>query len=162
MPQNTYYSADEYYIDENSSDERSSQASDHSSKHEEHKCRKCRRQSPPPPRPREKCNVCKEPKREKCNKCGKSHRHSERRSKCERPSKSDCKCKYEKKRSDCEKPEKVIHDDCGKCIVIKIRPCKQYITVLCTNIQLMLILVSHCTFAQHIQSRIIITEIYLV
>ena len=122
MPQNTYYSADEYYIDENSSDERSSQASDHSSANDAHKCSKCRRKSPP--RSREKCNVCKEPKREKCNKCGKSHRHSERRSKCERPSKSDCKCKFEKKRSDCGKPEKVIADDCGKCIVIKIRPCK--------------------------------------
>ena len=151
MPQNTYYSADEYYIDENSADERSSQASDHSSTHEVvrscNKCRKCRRQSPPPPRPREKCNYCKEPKREKCNKCGKSHRRSEREirernsrcerhSKSERRSKSDCKsdcksecktdCKYkcEKKQSECIKTEKVIHDDCGKCIVIKIRPCK--------------------------------------
>ncbi len=129
MPQNTYYSADEYYIDENSSDERSSQASDHSSTHEAHKCSKCRPKSPP--RTRGKCNVCKEPKREKCNKCGKSHRRSEHR-KSERHCKSepkpeckpDCKCKCEKKRSECGKPEKVIADDCGKCIVIKIRPCK--------------------------------------
>ncbi len=139
MPQNnTYYSTDEYYIDENSSDERSSQASDHSSTHEVvrsgNKCHKCRRQSSPPPRPREKCNCCKEPKREKCNRCGKSHRRSksEKHDKCEKRTKSECKtdckpdCKYkcEKKHSECIKPEKVIHDDCGKCIVIKIRPCK--------------------------------------
>lgn len=134
MPQNTYYSADEYYIDENSADERSSQGSDHSSTHESHKCSKCRRQSPPRHRHREKCNCCKEPKRELCNRCGKSHRRSksERQSKCERRSKSDCKsdyksdCKYkcDKNRSECGKPEKVILDDCGKCIVIKIRPCK--------------------------------------
>ena len=135
MPQNTYYSADEYYIDENSADERSSQASDQSSTHDAHKCSKCRRKSPPPPRPREKCDCCKEPKREKCNKCGKSHRRSERErhskserrerhSRCERHSKSDCKYKCEKKQSECVKTEKVIHDDCGKCIVIKIRPCK--------------------------------------
>jgi hypothetical protein len=125
MPQNMYYSADEYYIDENSSDERSSQASDHSSTHEAHKCSKCRRKSPP--RSREKCNVCKEPKRDKCNKCGKSHRRSEQRRSerhCKSEPKSECKCKCEKKHSECGKPEKVITDDCGKCIVIKIRPCK--------------------------------------
>jgi hypothetical protein len=139
MPQNTYYSADEYYIDDNSADEHSSQESDHSSRRDVHKCSKCRPKSPP--RPREKCKSCNEPKREKCNKCGKSHRRSkcesrERHSRCERHSKSDsksecksdckseCKCKCEKKRSECGKTEKVIHDDCGKCIVIKIRPCK--------------------------------------
>jgi hypothetical protein len=135
MPRNTFYSADEYYIDDNSADERSSQASDHSSTHEVersgNKCRKCRHQSPPPPRHREKCNYCKEPKREKCNKCGKSHRRSEResrerrsKSECKSDCKTDCKYKCEKKQSDCIKTEKVIHDDCGKCIVIKIRPCK--------------------------------------
>jgi len=129
MPRNTFHSADEYYIDDNSADEHSSQASGQSSIHDtsrnNHKCSKCRRQSPP--RPREKCNYCKEPKRETCNKCGKSHRRSERESR-ERHSKSECKtdCKYkcEKKQSECDKREKVIRDDCGKCIVIKIRPCK--------------------------------------
>ena len=121
MPQNIYYSADEYYIDDNSADEHSSQASDQSSRHDtshsNHKCRKCY----PPEPPREKCNCFNEPKRKRCNKCGKYHRSCEP---TERQCKSERRCKCGKKYSECDKREKVITDECGKCIVIKIRPCK--------------------------------------
>lgn len=45
MPSNTYYSADEYYEDDNSVDEHSSQNSEHSSAYEtirhRHKCNRC-------------------------------------------------------------------------------------------------------------------------
>jgi len=121
MSQNIYYSADEYYVDDNSADEHSSQASDQSSRHDtshsNHKCRKCY----PPEPPREKCNCFNEPKRKRCDKCGKSHRRCEPK---DRHCKSDRKCKCKKKDSECDKREKVITDECGKCIVIKIRPCK--------------------------------------
>ena len=122
MPRNnTFYSADEYYIDDNSADEHSSQASDHSSNHDaarnNHKCIKCY----PPNRSREKCNCSNEPKRKRCNKCGKYHRSCEP---TERQCKSERRCKCGKKYSECDKREKVITDECGKCIVIKIRPCK--------------------------------------
>ena len=115
-------SVDEYYIDDNSADEHSSQASDNSTR-SNHKCSKCR---PPEQSPPNKCNCCNEPKRKRCNKFGKYHRHSESR-RCEpkdRHCKSERKCKCGKKNGECEKREKVITEDCGKCIVIKIRQCK--------------------------------------
>ena len=124
MPNNTYYSVDEY-TDYNSADD-SSQHSEQNSVCEisryDSKCNKCH----PKPEKSCKCTRChrrseKKEKQCKCEKC-----KPEKHCKCDK-CKPEKRCKCEKLQIECEKrgPEnKCIKDSTENCIVIKIRPCK--------------------------------------